>query len=95
MEAGTPTTLRLQADALERSAISLQDLKKRGAPNQIRLDLMKSTPINPIPLPGIPDIKKVELYKKYRPLIPTEYQDITCPYPSEDVLKKIKGDIFI
>ena len=42
--------------------------------------------------PGVPDIKKVELYKKYCPLIPQQYRDITCPHPGEDVLLRIKTE---
>ena len=45
--------------------------------------------------PGIPEIKRCELYNKYRPLVPLPHQDIICPKPPKEVLenqKKIKND---
>ena len=45
-----------------------------------------------IPDPGIPDIKRVELFTKYRPLIPLQFQNITCPHPSDKALAKIKSE---
>ena len=40
--------------------------------------------------PELKDIKAVELYTKWRPLLPSWARDITCPKPSDDVIKKIK-----
>ena len=40
--------------------------------------------------PGIAGIKKVELYTKWRKLIPNHYQDSMCPKPDDSVLLKIK-----
>ena len=45
-----------------------------------------------IPPAGIADIKQVELYTKYRPLLPPEYQDIMCPKPSNEVMAKVKDE---
>ena len=45
-----------------------------------------------IPNPGIPDIKRVELFTKYRPLIPLQFQDITCPHPGDKAIAKIKSE---
>ena len=45
-----------------------------------------------IPNPGLSDIKQVHLYTKWRKLVPTEFQDITCPKPNEDVISRIKKD---
>ena len=36
--------------------------------------------------PGLREIKQVELWKKYRPLVPVEYQDEGCPMPTKEVL---------
>ena len=41
--------------------------------------------------PGIADIKKVELYTKWRKLIPSQFQDEICPKPEDNVLLKIKA----
>ena len=44
-------------------------------------------------------IKQVELYSKYRPLVPKEYRDECCPKPCKEVIerekskKKVKGEL--
>jgi hypothetical protein len=35
---------------------------------------------------GLREIKQVELWKKYRPLVPEEYRDECCPMPTKEVL---------
>ena len=40
--------------------------------------------------PGLKEIKQVELFKKYRPLVPKEYWDECCPEPVKDVLEREK-----
>lgn len=40
--------------------------------------------------PGIPEIKQVELYEKWRPLIPASYQQEMCPDPGVEVRNKVK-----
>jgi hypothetical protein len=54
--------------------------------------MIRNTIINIIGDPGIPDIKKVELYTKYRPLIPNVLQNLLCPHPGDDILLKIKNE---
>ena len=54
---------------------------------QLRLiedELMQLTP------PGLPPIKQFELWHKWRKIVPDEHKDITCPKPSDEVLKKYK-----
>lgn len=41
---------------------------------------------------GIPEIKQVELYMKLRVLLPTEYQDITCPHPGDNIMNKMRAE---
>ena len=41
---------------------------------------------------GIPDIKQVELYTKWRKLVPDQYQDQICPKPDDSILNKVKKD---
>ena len=41
---------------------------------------------------GIKLIKQVELYTKWRPLLPFYVHDDTCPRPSNDIMKKVKDD---
>jgi hypothetical protein len=45
-----------------------------------------------IPFAGIPTFKQVQLYNNYRCLLPTEYQDLTCPKPSMEALKLEEDD---
>ena len=40
--------------------------------------------------PGIADIKQVELFTKWRKVIPSQYQDEICPRPEDNVLLKVK-----
>ena len=42
--------------------------------------------------PGIPSIKQVELYKKWRKVVSDEYKDITCPRPPEEVIQQVQND---
>jgi hypothetical protein len=44
--------------------------------------------------PGIPDIKRCELFNKYRPLVPQPFCDLMCPKPPQEILdgqKKIRA----
>ena len=43
--------------------------------------------------PGLSFMKQVHLYTKWRPLLPIELQDITCPKPPEDVFHKCKTSL--
>ena len=38
--------------------------------------------------PGVKPIKQCELYKKHRPYVNAEYQDIICPEPDKKTLKE-------
>ena len=40
--------------------------------------------------PGIEDIKKFELYTKWRKLIQTQLQDQICPRPEDNILIEVK-----
>jgi hypothetical protein len=40
--------------------------------------------------PGLKPIKRVELFCKYRALLPKRCQDITCPDPGQDVIDSVK-----
>jgi hypothetical protein len=45
-----------------------------------------------IPFKGVPEFKQVQMYKNFRQFLPPEFQNITCPKPSDDVLKRQKDD---
>merc|ERR1712032_1695723 len=43
--------------------------------------------------PGMNPRKEVELFTKWRPLLPKKYQDVTCPQPSDEVTAMVKAEI--
>lgn len=57
-----------------------------------RRDLLLSYPLLPLPSKGIPHFKQVQLYSNYRKFLPAWAKDITCPKPSDEVLKGQKED---
>ena len=44
--------------------------------------------------PGMNPRKEVELFTKWRPLVPMEFQDITCPRPSDEIMAMVKNEIY-
>jgi hypothetical protein len=42
--------------------------------------------------PGPHPIEQVELYKKFRPFVPFQYWDETCPRPSDGVISRFKDE---
>ena len=39
--------------------------------------------------PGMREIKQVELFTKWRPLITEKYRDLNCPKPSPEIMERI------
>jgi len=52
-----------------------------------RLENLSATPLNP---PGLKEIKQVELWTKFRRFLKRENQDLTCPYPGDEVMDRIR-----
>ena len=65
---------------------------KKGTNLPTRPALLKSPILESVVPPGIPPIKQVELFSKYRALIPESFRDVTCPDPGEDIKKKIRSE---
>lgn len=42
--------------------------------------------------PGLRPIKQVELYSKWAPIMPKWAADITCPKPSDEVMKSVRAE---
>lgn len=57
-----------------------------------RKDLLYDYPLESIPFPGLPAFKQVQLYKNYRKFLPAAYKDVTCPRPTDEVMKSEKDD---
>ena len=94
VEDSNPTTLLVKLDNQDGTAITKQEFLKRGTDTLDRYPKLRTgaAEVQVIPDPGIPDIKRVELFTKYRPLILLQFQDITCPHPGDKALAKIKSE---
>ena len=57
--------------------------------NEDRLKSLKTMDIEEVEPPGMRNIKKIELFKKWRKFIPDEKKDLVCPPVSEEVLGKV------
>ena len=69
------------------------DMKKRVAnPIANRSLLLLTDAPDPLVPPGIQEIKKVELFKKWRPFVPMQHQDSICPHPGQEVLDNVAKD---
>lgn len=56
-----------------------------------RIDALKNTEPTKTVVKGVPDIKKCELYTKWRVLMPDERTaDMMCPHPGDDILSQDK-----
>jgi hypothetical protein len=64
--------------------------KVRG--NKTRVVGMEPFELHTLKAPGLRPIKQVELYKKFRPFVPREFWEDTCPRPSDEVLAKVKDE---
>ena len=89
-----PTTMTILQDRLGTAPPHVQDLKKStiGIPllmtNYDRVeDLSILSGIEEVPYPGLKPIKQIEMYKKWRDIVPIEYWEEICPKPSDELLK--------
>ena len=86
------TTLSFRHDDLPETQATHQDLLKKGTNTPDRPTLLKSPPLDTLVPPGIPPIKQVELFSKFRGLIPEAFRDVTCPDPGDEIKGKIKSE---
>ena len=42
--------------------------------------------------PGLREIKQVDLYEKWGPLVPAQFRDEICPKPSDKIIKSVKQE---
>jgi hypothetical protein len=85
-ELGT-ATIFFKSSNVEDAQTLCENLKKPGIDDNQRKLLLQErpSPLYPTRL-GLREIKQVELWKKYRPLIPEEYRDELCPKPAKEIL---------
>ena len=70
--------------------VYVDDILITGTENMIKWFKNMMSELKQLTAPGMKDMKKADLYTKWRPLLPKEYRDITCPHPGDDVLKKVR-----
>lgn len=85
-----PGFLKVGDTTAEGTHVSGQNLMKNVQDRATLLDNIHQE-LRVIVPPGIADIKKVELYKHFRPLVPPPYQEELCPFPGADVMDKVRN----
>jgi hypothetical protein len=71
-------------DTAERVVFVMEKIMSKENRNNLGVQLPKK-----MIAPGLREVKLVELYTKYRPLIPEQFRDELCPKPSDEVLGNI------
>jgi hypothetical protein len=84
--------IQVQHSDLEEDFAILENILPKKCNYSMRLASMNASSPDVIPFNGIPAFKQVQLFTNYRSLLPVEYQDIMCPKPSDDIMKKHKLD---
>ena len=92
-----PTTLQKQdvADSVVREDNLLPTKRNRNAAHRTPEDreeklLSMLSSLVVLERPGMREVKQVELWSKWRPLIPEEFRDRICPKPSPKVLERVR-----
>jgi hypothetical protein len=88
-EGATKTTITLRASDLPDAETTNYELRKKVKGGADGRAVLMATELESLPAPGLREIKQVELYTKYRPLVPEMYRDELCPKPSDEILKRI------
>eukprot|EP00536_Pseudo-nitzschia_multiseries_P008472 jgi/Psemu1/20491/gm1.20491_g len=90
-----PTTIKIWQDCLGTADVSVQDLQKRVTmdhDHQFQEAAQDFVLLDPVAPTGIKEIKQIELYTKWRKLVPAEFVEIICPYPGDEVMQKFKEE---
>ena len=82
-------TMHLSSNAAADDSANLRFPVKESAAS--REERLKELTPHVLISPGLKDIKKVELYTKFRSLLQEKNRDITCPHPGDEVLNSIKS----
>jgi hypothetical protein len=84
-EGAMKTTIILRASDLPNAETTDYEMGKQVNGGADERAVLMATELETLPAPGLKEIKQVELYTKYRPLVPEEYR----PKPSDEVLKRV------
>eukprot|EP00536_Pseudo-nitzschia_multiseries_P006898 jgi/Psemu1/16408/gm1.16408_g len=86
----------IQPDCLGMADVSVQDLQKRltvvDRNRRLREVVRDFVLLDLVAPTGIKEIKQIELYTKWRKLVPAEFVNIICPYPGDEVMRKFKEE---
>jgi hypothetical protein len=89
----TDEALTMQCATHDGAVFANQPMLKKG---QVligkRTDAINACELAILKPPGMRPIKQVELYKKFRPFVPREFWEETCPKPSEAVLTQVRNE---
>jgi hypothetical protein len=90
----TDASLLMQCSTHSEAQFVEQTVLKRGQVrgDKTRVAAMEAFELHTLKTPGLRPIKQVELYKKFRPFVPLEFWEDTCPRPSDEVLAQVKDE---
>ena len=91
-QCGQLTTERIKGVDVQKQNLNKLKPTSTGASKAGRTRILKYGKVEVIKAPGLKPIKRVELYKKWRPLVPEEYADEICPKPPNSVLEMVKNE---
>jgi hypothetical protein len=83
-----PSLMTLATSTLPDAETQTLELAKKKKDREKHMD----DEVKLLPKPGLRPIKQVELYVKFRPLVPEPYRDDICPKPSAEVMARVKED---
>jgi hypothetical protein len=83
------TMMRYKSSNLQGARIEEEGLRKKGVSEADRDSILTQQPTLLYPMkPGLREIKQVELWSKYRPLVPAKFREECCPKPAEGVINR-------
>jgi hypothetical protein len=86
------TRMSFKSSNVEGAKTNEEFLVKRGVTAEERsIILLEQPPPLYANKPGLREIKQVELWSKYRPLVPKEFRDECCPMPAKEVIDREKN----
>ena len=71
---------------LNKKAKVIESTKRKEQLQKMTCDLKNLVP------PGMRPIKQVELCAKWKKIVPVDKKDLTCPRPSQDIMKQVKEE---
>ena len=86
------TTERIKGVDVQTQNLNKLKPTSLGATKAGRTRILKYGKVEVIKAPGLKPIKQVDLYQKWRPLVPNEYADEICPKPPDSVLAMVKNE---